>query len=387
MAVTGAVAAAGLGSAPAGAQPDREAAVGAVRAAIDDLGRLDYDIRVRAGRTIRRAPPEVAVPALFAAVARHPDGYVRYRALVLATGFRDPRTRDIMVEALADPNDRLRAVAYAYFEHQPEPAVVPRLVAALETEDSEFVRPALTRALAAAAAVDPSARAAVVPLVGRGEDVFRAAAIEAVGDHRVEAAVPLLEPIARADGPLQDDAVMALGKIGDKRALATLAECRRTAPRETQPAVAAALCLLGAECETEEGYLLDTLRFAAATPGHQALLRTTAAALAALASSGRPLAFAALVDAGVPANDPVRASLALAAATVALRRPAVVLSGLEGRSDADAAVLLLRDGFDMLEEDFEEERFFTAVRRAYWEAAEGSPRRRVCEALIARLDF
>ena len=41
----------------------------------------------------------------------------------------------------------------------------------------------------------------------------------------------------------------------------------------------------------------------------------------------------------------------------------------------------------MLEEDLEEERFFVAVRRAYWAAADGSPTRKLCEQLIAKLDF
>ena len=54
-----------------------------------------------------------------------------------------------MAAALADKNDRLRTVAYAYFEHNPDKAIVPRLLDALNSEESEFVRPALTRALAA----------------------------------------------------------------------------------------------------------------------------------------------------------------------------------------------------------------------------------------------
>ena len=55
------------------------------------------------------------------AAAGHADGYVRFRALVLLSGFNDPRARDVMSTSLDDPNDRLRAVAYAYFEHNPEP--------------------------------------------------------------------------------------------------------------------------------------------------------------------------------------------------------------------------------------------------------------------------
>ena len=60
---------------------------------------------------------------------------------------------------------------------------------------------------------------------------------------------------------------------------------------------------------------------------------------------------------------------------------------LEAQDDADGAVELLREAFDMLEEDFEEERFFAFVRRTYWQAAKDSPTRRVAESLIQRLEF
>ena len=58
-------------------------------------------------------------------------------------------------------------------------------------------------------------------------------------------------------------------------------------------------------------------------------------------------------------ND--RLSYALAQAD---RRETAVGTGAV--SVGSAAVELLREAFDMLEEDFEEERFFVAVRRAYW---------------------
>ena len=48
---------------------------------------------------------------------------------------------------------------------------------------------------------------------------------------------------------------------------------------------------------------------------------------------------------------------------------------------------LLREAFDRLEEDFEEERFFATVRRAYWQAPEGSAARNVAETLVQRLEF
>jgi HEAT repeat protein len=88
-----------------------------LKAAIDKLGNVEYPVRTAAARTLRRAPVATVVPALLDAVAGHADGYVRFRSLILLSGFNDPRTRDVMAQALTAPNDRLRAVAYAYFEH------------------------------------------------------------------------------------------------------------------------------------------------------------------------------------------------------------------------------------------------------------------------------
>src|ERR1700730_6333444 len=103
-----------------------------LQAAIDKLGDLDYDIRTNASRTVRRTTTTQAVPALIQAVSEHRDGYVRYRALVLLTGFNDPRTKDAMRESLKSANDRLRSVAYRFFEHHPDRAMIPDALAALD---------------------------------------------------------------------------------------------------------------------------------------------------------------------------------------------------------------------------------------------------------------
>ncbi len=120
-----------------------------IRQAIDKLGDFDYPTRMAAGRTVRRAPAAQTVPALLQAVNEHADGFIRFRALALLTGFNDPRTLDVMEAAMTSPNDRLREVAFAYFEQNPRPAMAPKMLAALEKEEGEFVRPALVRALAA----------------------------------------------------------------------------------------------------------------------------------------------------------------------------------------------------------------------------------------------
>ena len=377
--------------AQAAARPQAEtqqstATAAQVTAAIDKLADFEYQVRSAAGRTIRRASAAVAVPALTQAVAGHKDGYVRFRALVLLSGFNDPRTRDVMTRVLADPNDRLRAVAYAFFEHHPDPAALPRLIEALAREESEFVRPALTRAIAAHGK-EKTAQDAMTKLVMRGQDFFRSAVIEAIGDYKGSYAFPALTEVAKLDGPLQDDAVIALGKIGDKRALETLAALQRTAPKDTQPSIAAGICLLGVNCSSHQGYLADSLKFAIKQIGYQELLRSSASGLAALAVAGNEEAMRTLIDLGAPTRDPARAAIALALGTIALRNTPLTLKVLERAENRDPALELLREAFDMLEEDYAEERFFATVRRGFWQAAAGSPARAVAEALIRKLEF
>ena len=358
-----------------------------LRAAIDRLGDLDYATRTNASRAVRRAAPDAVVPELLAAVTAHTDGYVRYRALVLLTSFNDPRTADAMRRSLDSPNDRLRTVAYSFFERTPDPSMIPVLLAALDKEQGEFVRPALVRALAAVGAADEIARSALLSQVTRGEDYFRSAVIEALGDHRAVYAYDVITAVAKLDGPLQDDAALALGKIGDKRALDTLAALQRRAPRASQPTIAAAICLLGVNCAVHQTYITDALAFADSNPGYQELLRAAASGLGALAVAGHRAAADALFRIGIPSQDPTRAPAALAVATIALRNTDLMTALLEARPDRDEAIALMAEGFDMLEEDLEKERFFAAVRRGYWEAPEGSARRALMQTLIGRLDF
>jgi HEAT repeat protein len=357
-----------------------------LHAAIDKLGDLDYATRTNASRLVRRTAAAQAVPALLQTVAEHRDGYVRYRALVLLTGFNDPRTKDAMLASLKSPNDRLRAVAYSFFEHNADPSMATDFLAALGKEQGEFVRPALVRALAALGA-DEQVRRALVREVGRGEDFFRSVVIEALGDYKAQYAYDAVTAVAKLDGPLQDDAALALGKMGDKRALETLASIQRTAPKATQPAIAAAICLLGSNCESHQHFLTETLGFADKNAGFQDLLRNAAAGLTALALAGHREAMDALFEIGIPSKDPTRAPVALGVGTIALRNTSLMLSFLEKHPQRADAIALVAEGFDMLEEDLDKERFFAAVRRGYWTAAADSPSRSLAQTLIAKLDF
>jgi hypothetical protein len=151
--------------------------------------------------------------------------------------------------------------------------------------------------------------------------------------------------------------------------------------------VAAAICLLGQNCSSHLGFLQKTLGFAEDFPGYQDLIRASAAGLGALGARDNAAAIAMLFDIGVPSEDPLRAPMALALGMVAVRNTPALLTALETRKDRELAVSLVAEGFDMLEEDLEEERFFAAVRRAYWAAPDGSPTRGLCEYLITKLDF
>ena len=68
----------GVRPAAGGAQPS------SLKAAIDNLGKFDEPTRTAAAKAVRRVDAAQAVPALIEAASSHADGYVRFRALVLA---------------------------------------------------------------------------------------------------------------------------------------------------------------------------------------------------------------------------------------------------------------------------------------------------------------
>jgi HEAT repeat protein len=357
-----------------------------IRAAIDHLADLDYAARVKSARVVRRSAAAQAVPALLQTISEHKDGFVRFRSLVLLTGFNDPRAAEQMLQAITSPNDRLREVAYGYFELHPDRVLIPRLIAALEKEMGDFVRPAIIRALAAVGD-DPRVREVLLADVTRGVDFHRSTVIEALGDYKRAYALPKLLEVVKLDGPLQDDAALALGRIGEKQALGALAALQRSGSKELQPTLAAAICLLGVNCSSHLTYLDKVLAFADDNPGYQELVRPAAAGLAAVAIGGNAEALTVLFDKGIPSMDPIRAPMALAVAKVALRNTPLMLTTLQTQKDVAGALTLLAEGFDMLEEDLEEEQFFVAVRKGYWEAADAAPIRKLAEQLITKLDF
>ena len=360
--------------------------------AIDQLAEFDYAVRVEASRALRRADPDVVRPVLLHAVEHHQDSYVQFRSLVLIYGLDLPNVDKVFSGALNSSNDRVRASAYEYFETFPSPDVGSQLLAALDTETSEFVRPYLVRALAANDD-DSSVRERLVQDIHRGQSYFRGAVIEALGDHRALYAVDSLIPLIAEDGPFRDDALLALGKIGDRRVIQPLRQLQRDNDAKIQPIVSAAACLLDVGCDGQLSYIVDTLRYGIepSNENNQELIRNASIALSVLATDGQQRALDALFELGVNASESVRAPIALALGKVALRNPQIVQNTLvDAASEAtmpEAELLLLRDAFDMLDEDFAEERFYVLMRQGYWEGFGSAKARAVAAAVIRVLEF
>ena len=349
---------------------------------ITNLASLDFPVRMQAARLIRRTVETQAVPALREAARRDANEFVRYRALVLLTAFNDRGTRDLMREFIRDRNDRVREVAYKWLERNPDPQLADTLVMSLQTEESEFVRPALVGALAALGS-DTTVQRAMIAEVPRGLDFFRSAVIDALGRHRAVYAVDAIAATSKLEGPLQDDALLALGRIGGTRATAAIGEFTGGTPEAAQM-IRGVRCLVGEMCAQHIAALVAA---ASSDEGRPSTVRGAIDALEAVAQSRNEAALSALL--GLAKNSTLRESVAVAVASVALRQADWTVERLNAAdsSTQDSVITMLKDGFDSLEEDFDEEQFFASVRAGYWRATDGSAGRSLASTLIQRLEF
>ena len=371
-----------LSTPPGGAAAQAPAAE--LQTNIGRLSALDYPTRMNAARAIRRLPAAEAVPALVQAVQKHTDEFVRYRAFVLLSSFNDRGTGDLVRGLLRDANDRLREVAFKWLEAHPDPAMVPTLLNSLQTEEAEFVRPAMVSALAALGD-DMRVQRALLGEIGRGLDFFRGAVIEALGRRRAAYAFDGVAAVAKIQGPLQDDAVIALGRIGGPRALAQLKPLAADASPALAVTLGAAQCLAGDGCDAA----MKTIVSAVTAPSAgAAVIRAGLSGLTAIAAAGNQTATTTLVTVA-ERGGVLRDQSAIGLGTVAVMDPDFVLGWLDRTPPAsrEPAITLLKDGFDDLEEDFGEEQFFAAARAAYWKAADGSATRSLSSLLIQRLEF
>ena len=373
---------AGTPAPQAGAQAGPGAAAPDLKQNIANLSSLEFPVRMQAARLIRRAPEAQAVPALAEAARRHSDEFVRYRALVLLTAFNDRGTRDLMRELMKDRNDRVREVVYKWLERNPDPQLTMQLLTSLQTEESEFVRPALVGALAALGS-DQNVQQVLIREIPRGLDFFRSAVIDALGRHRAVYAVDGIVVTSKLEGPLQDDALLALGRIGGTRATSALGEFTG-GTREATQMIRAVRCLLGQMCAAHVAALVTTASSDEARTGER---QGAIDALEALAQNRNDAAFGALLR--LAKQNELRERIAVALGSAALRQPDWVVERIEAVETAtrESVITLLKDGFDSLEEDFAEEQFFAALRAGYWRAADGSTGRSLASTLIQTLEF
>ena len=326
---------------------------------------------MNAARALRRVAPAEVVPALIEATRRHADEFVRYRALIVLTSFNDRSTPELMRTLLQDRNDRVRGCIPVVSNETPSRRSVHRSSRRSTRNNRSSCGPLSIRAVAALPSND-AVRRALVAEIGRGFDFFRSAVIDALGDYRATYAVDAITAVALADGPLQDDAVLALGRIGDRRALVTLSTLTNTSG-DVAAALQAAQCMLGDTCAPRIEWLTTTARSQTVRPeawtsGH----RITRA----MRGRTRPQERRCWAWRKTGPNASL-SEVALAFSGIALRRPNDVLMWLSTAPEGERSrvIELLRDGFESLEEDFAKEQFFATIRASYWKEAEGSSAR------------
>jgi len=349
---------------------------------VSKLGDFDYDTRTAAAQAVRRAPADESGPALVAAITTSLDSYVRFKAFVLLTGMLDPRLEDFARAALTDKNDRLRQAAFDWLERHPVPSLAPRLIQLVETEQGEFVRPSLLRALAALDA-DPVVRTSLTRQIPRGLDIFRGALIEALGLRRAVYAQDAIAEVVTNPGPLRDVAAMALARIGGPKAEAALAP---VTDKNKGVELVLRVSQLIAAGKPDEGRELVRSTW----PSSPALGTASQSAqlLALLAERGDDVAASLLVEAGVAGVRDLRDHAAVALGVFSLRTPDVLLTWMAAHPEQrEGALALLKDAFELIEEDVAEEAFYASVRASYWKAADGSPVRASAAALIDGLEF
>ena len=149
--------------------------------------------------------------------------------------------------------------------------------------------------------------------------------------------------------------------------------------------IQAAQCLAGQRCDAAIKAMTDAVSAANASA---AVIRAAMSGLTAIATNGSDPAVAALVTiAG--RGGVVRDHAAIGIGTMAVMVPDRTIAWLDSAPPPtrDAAIALLKDGFDDLEEDFGEEQFFAAARATYWKVPDGSATRSLSALLIQRLEF
>ena len=359
-----------------------------LKAAIDNLGKFDAATRTAAARTVRRA-------AASAGCARADGGGRRARGRLrslpragAAVGVQRSAGARRDGSALDDPNDRLRTVAYAYFEHNKERGMAAA-AAKNARQGRRRVRPP---------GADPRARrlrrrsggqTALTALVMRGQDLYRSAVIEALGDYHADLR-------AGADHSSRQAATARCRKTPSwrwarsatsarSRSLRRCSNRRRACASRRSPRRSA--CSASTASRTRSSSI-DTMKFAIENIGFQDLLRASARASARWRRRARQDAAARAARSPAFRRAIRRASpVALAFGTRrAAQHAARPQAARRAHGPAREPRCCCATPSTCSKRIYEEERFFATVRRGYWQAPAGS-RAQAADALIQALEF
>jgi len=275
--------------------------------------------------------------------------------------------------------------------------MAPQFLTALDKEQAEFVRPALVRALAPSRRCrrketpGTTSRARGRPLVrdvGRGEDFFRALSSKRSATTKRSTRGRTHRRRQARRSPAGRRGARA-GKIGGQKSARDSGAMQRSAPRETQPAIATAICLLGVNCESHEGYLVDTLKFSDKNSGFRSSCGGAATGLGALVSRDMLRRRKRSVSLGVPSarSDACTGGSGARDGWLCAQHAARHDHVRSAREREPAIVLLARDSTlpgraPRLDKEAPSSPW---PRRTYWESPESSPRRVLMQTLIAIL--
>ena len=291
--------------------------------ALLSLGDLDDDVRLAAADAAVRLKASGATDQVVSWL-NAPDVRLRRKACEVARAMPSPHAVAPLARSLGDPEAEVRAAAAAALGRQASPDAVPPLLGRLD-DPAPQVRMQIVAALARL-----GDRRAVVPLVGKVQDSspeVRQAVARALGDlGDARASSALVLSLRDQSSDVRREALGALGRVGAADAVDAIAPF--TSDR-TSSLRLAALSALGRIAS------VDALRVLV-----HALGTGDDAGGALEATPVRE----ALIAAGPPAVEPLRALLASSTSPVRATSAAWVLGVLRATPEAPAIVAAMRRG-------------------------------------------
>jgi|GEM_PF-4284144 len=204
------------------------AGITAILAATTDVGPYVRESAAQALGNFRTEPARQTLAQL----SKDPNPGVRYHAIKALAEANDSRNQAVLIRALADSDPLVRSAAASGLAVVPSSESVAKLLPLL-ADTNELVRASVCSSLAAAHGVDrDKAGEALLPLMDDKSPLVQMTAIHALVKLKESRAVPRLMKLAQTVSSQKSLetmfgsphllAVMALGEIGDRRALPTL---------------------------------------------------------------------------------------------------------------------------------------------------------------------